>query len=1047
MQNKAIRWLIRISGTIVFLAFCFFAYQLYAIQLRLAPPLSHKPARTSVLQYLSDTLIKDSLFVPPSPLGIDSTLAIEQFIQPEKTYRPWVKWWWPGNGVDQNQLDQQIEWFEKTGFGGLEIQAITAGLASEWLAEEESDILGFDTEGFYRNLRWVLSRARNAGLEVDLAVGSGWPTGGSHIALQDNVKSLFFAESLVLGGKEVKVPLPELSTPISYFRLAFQEHLNGSRQLETLDFYPDSAQLLCLLATKPISGKRKLNPFNLLDQVLLNPDSIFIITDRVNARQEIVWEAPKGYWKLIAVYAGPDGEKPIFNADSRHALAVNPLDANRVVANYQYLLGNRTGLVKRFGKELRGIFIPAPNYNAERLFADDLLGEFSKRRGYELTPYLPVLSTPGYNNSWIEKAHQARIAEYRLTDWDERIGYDYDLTIAELYTERFLENSTSWAQKQGLRFRVQTQGLPIDLIQAAGTAHIPEASQGYAGGTALYLKLISSGAHHFQKPLLSAESFAFKNQDYSFAPQKLKAAADKLFGLGFNHLVFHGAPYRFAQDNSPSIAWRPFSSPHLLSQRSAMHFQSEDPFATHWPAFNAYVSRCQYLLRKGEAEAEVLIYYPFLGFPPGYDAIEAHQEFYFRGFVPSLDAADKLPNISGKPVVPEAAWLLKVSELTRQLDAQGISWEWVNGPLLQEAIFADQQWQIKGRKFSCLILPETPYIELSTARQIHQLFQEGASCFIYGQAPQRQPGFRDFQAHDAEILALMDLVQLPEPLDNPRDMINRLQQLPVQPSYRYETAYPFLRHHQRRLKKDEQIIFFHNIEAEGRYFRIVVPPEETYAYWLEPMAGKIYPATANKGNNVLGFLEGYASAFLYCRPSPLPDSLVSKRIPLPLQMANARNMVAHSLQDWKLLVQTQPGEMIEIEDSIFFDWRDKRKLRYTDAEGAYSARFYLQDTLADIRYVLELGEVYHSADVYLNTRLAGKLAYIPYQLDISDHLQPGWNQVEIWLTPTALNARKKQAQKGHRAYRHLRPVDLDALQPAGMLGPVVLWELLPQGEM
>lgn len=967
-----------------------------------APP----PNGQSVLQYWGDSLVWDSSPPPLSPLSYSSSWDMLEALAPDRTYRPWVRWNWASLGDQPQKLRSALQRWDSLQFGGIQLYTERAA------GDRSSDTLNATTSG--RLLRWILFQADQHQQTVSLEPGSGSPIGGNHIQLADNVQSLYFAETHILGGKRVRLPVPELSTPASYYQLAWEESEPPIPAHSQVDFYPDSAKLLCLIAAKPRKGKRNFNPFVLNDQVQLDVDSIFLITDQIEPQNQINWEAPKGYWKLIAVYAGPTGERARKQLDFLQGLTLTPLDSQRLISHYQYLFRPETALSEQFGQPVRFLAQGQPFFQAECLFSPLVLSHFKQHRGYALTPYLPVLSVPGKHHRFFERQHLARKAAYQLTQEDERIRFDYNRTIAELYEQQSLGAGARWAAQQGLHLQSQPFGLPLDVIKAVSHIPLPEIDFRYAGGTSLFTKLIVSGAHHYQKPLISAQFLHQELTPWDHTPQKWKLAADKLFSQGVNHLVSNGALY-----------------------------QEDHAFAKHWKSFHEYLSRCQYWLRKGRPEAEVLIYYPFLGFPASFADQSSHEELYFRGQLPGWDAPSPTNQLPEQPIVPHQQWYEETFALVEALEAAGITWEWINEDLLLQTRMEGPAWQLQGRRFRALILPRVTAISLPLAHHLASEAQKGSPLLIYGQVPDRQPGFWKHQEHDPQIASLMQGVAQAKLPQSPAELINRLQEFPSQNPYRYETAYPFLRHHHRRLTNGDRVIFFHNQEAEGRYFRFQIPDTVQHLYWINPLDKKVVSATRGMVPNILGYLEGFGSTFLLCTQTPLADSLVSLAVSLPQTLAQSRNRLEHPLQDWTLQIQSTEGKVVQYQDSIWFDWREVPTLAHANQEGVYTGRFYIQDTLEAIRYMLDLDQVYHTADIYLNTQPIGQLAYLPYALDISPWIQPGWNQVEIWLTPTPYNATLYQVHKGKLSLPALAQRPIDKLQPAGLLGPVKLWEVIP----
>ena len=99
---------------------------------------------------------------------------------------------------------------------------------------------------------------------------------------------------------------------------------------------------------------------------------------------------------------------------------------------------------------------------------------------------------------------------------------------------------------------------------------------------------------------------------------------------------------------------------------------------------------------------------------------------------------------------------------------------------------------------------------------------------------------------------------------------------------------------------------------------------------------------------------------------------------------------------------------------------------------------------------LELGEVCHSAEVWVNGELVGCAWTTPFRLDVSRQLRPGLNSVRLRVANLAQN-RIIEMQQKHLPWQKCRleendfqgycgPLRLDKLTPmkSGLLGPVKL---------
>lgn len=51
------------------------------------------------------------------------SLSSSLFKNPDLKYAPSVRWWWPGNDVDNTELKRELELFATNHIGGVEIQS------------------------------------------------------------------------------------------------------------------------------------------------------------------------------------------------------------------------------------------------------------------------------------------------------------------------------------------------------------------------------------------------------------------------------------------------------------------------------------------------------------------------------------------------------------------------------------------------------------------------------------------------------------------------------------------------------------------------------------------------------------------------------------------------------------------------------------------------------------------------------------------------------------------------------------------------------------
>ena len=948
-----------------------------------------EPARApGILAYLEPELTSPGTGTAASSPTPARRFDAEQFRNPGVAFRPWTRWWWPGNDVEPAELRREIEMFASKGFGGVEIQSFGFGLPRDLPPEQVARILSFDSARYYRNLQVALATAREVGIGVDLTAGAGWPTASPAVELGDGLLGLTHSKFQVDGGREVRIPLD-----------------------------PPGGDLQAVVAAR-ILREHGSDPDR---PVTLDPSDLRVLDGFVDDDLELVWTPPAGRWQIVALWSAPTGQTPIAYPAARAAYIVNHFDRERVRANYDYLFGARTGLSSFFGGPLRAIFNDSFEFTTGRHFSEDFLEEFRARRGYDLRPFLPAILALGYNNAHIRPAHKRR--PFWLRGVNERVMYDYDRTVSDLFIERFVIATADWAHQRGLVSRLQPYGIIFDVIRAAGEADIPEAEQAFAGGSELFLKLISSGALLANRPLVSAEALVFQGQDYMITPQKAKLAIDTLFAAGVNHVVYHGTPYRYPIGDTGAL-WNPWSSPASPRLAFSTVVAESDNFWRYQKQFNDYVARVQYALRLGRPTADVLIYYPYLGVVPRKLA------------GPGLDLARKQQPAKHLPHSSREAWLDANREIVLALENHGVRWAWVNDAALQSATARDAALEIESHRYQAVLLANVESMPPETAERLRVLADAQVPVVTHGNTPVRQPGYLDAVENDRRVReALGAIQQMPgySSFDTAPALAAHLAHL----SKGIVIARPqlMLRHLRVTLPDGGEMLFLRNRWHGDLPARLAVPEYFTACYWLDPVSGEIQSASLSETSVVSRNLSSFGSVLFYCtlrHPLPMPV-LKAPAGPGPSEGTGPVNMLEH----WDLEVERSWGAPIRRTGTSLFDWRNDAELKLNGTAGSYETTWQLSESEPGARYLLDLGRVEATAEVEVNGRRFPPLLFAPYRIDISNAVQVGENRLRIMVIPPTRNGMLDRAERGEPAFAHLRGRTNSAL-PAGLLGPVTI---------
>jgi len=971
--------------------------------------------------------------------GGSQTFDFEAFREPPVSVRPWVRWWWPGNDVEDAELRREVGLLADNFFGGAEIQAFDAALDPNAPGDELERRRSFDTEEFYSHLATTLDEARAQGLKMDLSLGSGWPTGGMHVPPEKSMQILLWNEWLVKGPGEVELNLDGPGTP-EFYTLVEAAAALGEPMARWM---PDEARLVEVVAGKVTGGERTEAWFDLVDQVELDPASVQVLTEQVEDGDKLTWDAPEGTWRVIAFFAAPDGEFPNFNAQPDPGYVMDHFDATEVTRNLEHLAGERTGLQAYYGNPLRGLFVDSLEFKVDRFWTDNFADEFAARQGYDLAPKLPAMVVPGADNNLFDGLGLPVEAPFRFDGEDRRLQYDYQATASELFLERFAGTVRDWAAERGMFLRMQGYGSDIDVLQAAGTAHIPEAEQLYAGGADMFLKTVSSGAHLYGRNEVSAETWVWALRDHRVTPTAMKAALDKLFVAGINHVVYHGFPYR-KMEGYGEAGWHPFCSPWSGDGTYSSHVAETNPFWDDLTAVNRYAARSQFVLREGQPEADLLVLYPWPGFPASFVRLADHEEPLFLGRIDEDDDTagtstwmDLATGLFGEADLgPQGDWLQGWWDTVRDLHGHGWSWDWVNEDALKDATLHNGRIVVGGVSYGALVLWDLEAMSPELALRLADLAGDGMPVAGIGRTPGRQPGWLEYEAGDVEVArATARLLQGPRvawDTDGTQAVAELLAGTGVRPGIRVEPAAKALRHVRRRLGNDAQLVFFANARREPLDTVISVTGGCRDPQWLDPWSGDVRLAQAGMEDGGLALrLGAFGSRVLGCGLVVEPGTKVEESTP------DTKTVIP--LERWSLDVEADdvPGGSVSLSLTSLDDWRDLEPLRHSAGPGLYRAAVNLSTIGEHGRVVLDLGRVEGVAEVTWNGAAVGRMIVPPFEADVTELVTAGENEVEVILTPPLRNRLVGKGLAGDPGHVQFAGKG-DALAPAGLLGPAVV---------
>jgi hypothetical protein len=402
---------------------------------------------------------------------------LQTFLNPPKSARPMLRWWWPGGAVDDRTLEQQVALFDAAGFGGLEIQPFDIGL-SHLTPEQRRKVDDFATPAFFLHVAAAARAAAAHGLFVDYTFGSGWPLGGGEaITPELSGLELTLSQHAVQGPGPLSGPvrLPDQPPGASMMR-GLLHHLGTQHQDPTPPDWrqrlTERTQIVAVIAAKGSAAQTAPYPAGMfaapqhLGRVIqpgrLEPQPPLVLTDHLRPDGTLDWSAPPGTWQLFVLRRFVSDQFVVGGVGAVPQQVLDHFNQAAFAAHAQRV-GDRAlpFLSAYIGKGWRAIFADSPELPVNAYWSEDFLEQFRRRRGYDLTPYLPLIFEPHWMNPYQPLDDGQPL--YTMGEPGARIVADYRLTVSELMQENYFTPLAQWASRHGLLSRVQAHGSPTEL--------------------------------------------------------------------------------------------------------------------------------------------------------------------------------------------------------------------------------------------------------------------------------------------------------------------------------------------------------------------------------------------------------------------------------------------------------------------------------------------------------------------------------------------------------------------------------------------------------
>jgi hypothetical protein len=502
--------------------------------------------------------------ITPAAVADDLT---KNFTEPPQSARPWVYWFWLNGNITRSGITADLEAMQRVGIGGVLIMEVDQGTPV--------GPVSFMSPSWRDLFRHAVTEARRLGLEVNMNNDAGWNgSGGPWIKPEQSMEELVWTETDVTGPRKFEGTLARPQATANYFRDVAVLAVPNTGDERLLDFEAKAAYQR-RASRKPAAPKQPARVAAAIDQ-----RRVFDLSGRMDESGRLTWDIPPGKWTVLRIGHTSTGVLNLPSPVSGRGLECDKLSTVGIEANFAGMMAK---LVEDGGPTARNALVATHIdswENGSQNWTASMRAEFQKRRGYDILPFLPVMTGRVVGSAEIS----------------DRFLWDLRRTVSELVIENYAEHMNRLAHEHGLRFTIEAYGSPCDFLPYGAQADEPMGEFWVGGGTIETCKGMASAGHTYGKPIIGAEAFtADHHERWTQHPASLKALGDRAFCEGINRFVIHRYALQPWADARPGMTMGPWG----------VHYERTQTWWDWTKPWHDYLARCQYLLRQGHYVADI----------------------------------------------------------------------------------------------------------------------------------------------------------------------------------------------------------------------------------------------------------------------------------------------------------------------------------------------------------------------------------------------------------------------------------------------------------
>ncbi|MES2657607.1 MAG: glycosyl hydrolase [Verrucomicrobiota bacterium] len=311
------------------------------------------------------------------------------------------------------------------------------------------------------------------------------------------------------------------------------------------------------------------------------PDSVRDLSGNLQPDGSFTWEVPEGDWVVLRTGMVPTGSVNSPAAPEATGLEVDKMNRQAVKGHFDSYIGKLLARLKPEERKSWKYVVGDSYEKGPQNWTDGFAAIFSKRYGYDPSPFLPVLTGRLVGSA----------------DQSNRFLWDLRRLIADQVATEYVGGLRDLCHKNGLKLWLENYGhwgFPSEFLLYGGQSDELGGEFWESGDLGkVELRDASSAAHIYGKRQVFAEAWT-GGPLFRSTPWSLKKRGDWAMCEGINQFVFHVNIHQPWEDKKPGVsAW------------FGTEFNRHNTWFGMSKSWMDYLRRCSFLLQQGHQVADV----------------------------------------------------------------------------------------------------------------------------------------------------------------------------------------------------------------------------------------------------------------------------------------------------------------------------------------------------------------------------------------------------------------------------------------------------------